>query len=137
MNSDIRWKQRFANFEKALCLLREGLADVEGLSALEKEGVVQRFEFTFELGWKTLNDYLMYSGVSVTPLTPRTVIKQAFAAKLISDGQLWIDMLDCRNLMSHTYDQSVFDKAVHEMSDRFLGGLNELYEFLKPRRAAE
>ena len=58
MNPDIRWKQRFENYEKALTLLREALVDVESLSALEKEGAVQRFEFTFELGWKTLNDYL-------------------------------------------------------------------------------
>ena len=80
------------NFAKALRLLREALADVESLSALEKEGAVQRFEFTFERAWKTLNDYLAYSGVLVAPITPRSVIKQAFSARIISDGQLWIDI---------------------------------------------
>ena len=135
MNPDVRWKQRFENFEKALRLLREALADVESLSALEKEGAVQRFEFTFELGWKTLNDYLAYSGVVVAPVTPRSVIKEAFAAKIISDGQLWIDMLDCRNLMSHTYDEAVFDRAVRQMAERFLNGLDEAREFLKGRSA--
>ena len=133
MNPDIRWKQRFENFAKALRLLREALADVESLSALEKEGAVQRFEFTFELAWKSLNDYLAYSGVVVAPVTPRSVIKQAFAAKIISDGQLWIDMLDCRNLMAHTYDEAVFDQAVHAMAERFLRGLEEVHEFLKQR----
>lgn len=135
MNPDLRWKQRFENFEKALRLLREALADVESLSVLEKEGAVQRFEFTFELGWKTLHDYLAYSGVVVVPVTPRSVIKQAFAAKIISDGQLWIDMLDCRNLMSHTYDEAVFDQAVRQMAERFLNGLDEAHKFLKERSA--
>src|SRR5882762_554043 len=107
-------------------LLREALADVESLSQLEKEGAVQRFEFTFELGWKTLKDYLEDSGLVLDQITPSSVIKQAFAAKIISDGQLWIDMLRCRNLMSHTYDEAVFDQAVREMAARFLSGLNEL-----------
>jgi nucleotidyltransferase substrate binding protein (TIGR01987 family) len=135
MNPDIRWKQRFDNYEKGLMLLREPLVDVENLSQLEKEGAVQRFEFTVELGWKTLKDYLEYSGVVFDQITPSNVVKQAFAAKIISDGQLWIDMLRCRNLMSHTYDEAVFDQAVREMAERFLGGLNELYEFLKARSA--
>lgn len=130
---DIRWKQRFENYEKALLLFREALADVGALSELEKEGAVQRFEFTFELAWKTLKDYLVHQGIVLDQITPSSVFKQAFAAKVIRDGQLWIDMLRCRNLMSHTYDEAVFDQAVHEMAERFLQGLNELYDFLKSR----
>lgn len=133
VNPDIRWKQRFENYEKALRLLREPLADIESLSELEKEGTVQRFEFTFELAWKTLKDYLEYNGVILDQITPRGVIKQAFAAKIIGDGQLWIDMLDCRNRMSHTYDEAVFNEAVQEMAGRFLRGLDELHEFLKEK----
>jgi nucleotidyltransferase substrate binding protein (TIGR01987 family) len=135
MNPDIRWKQRFENYGKALLLLREALADVASLSELEKEGTVQRFEFTFELAWKTLKDYLEFNGVVLDQITPSSVIKQAFAAKIISDGQLWIDMLRCRNLMSHTNDEAVFDQAVRDMAARFLRGLNELYDFLKQRSA--
>ena len=131
MNPDIRWKQRFENFEKALLLLREALVDVESLSQLEKGGAVQRFEFTSELAWKTLKDYLEFNGVVLDQITPSSVIKQAFAAKIIGDGQLWIDMLRCRNLMSHTYDEAVFEQAVREMAARYLRGLNELYSFLK------
>jgi nucleotidyltransferase substrate binding protein (TIGR01987 family) len=133
---DIRWKQRFGNYERALLLLREALADVESLSELEKEGTVQRFEFTFELAWKTLKDYLEYNGVVLDQITPSSVIKQAFAAKIISDGPLWIDMLRCRNLMSHTYDEAVFNQAVGEMADRFLRGLDELHDFLKKGSAS-
>jgi nucleotidyltransferase substrate binding protein (TIGR01987 family) len=130
---DIRWKQRFENYEKALSLLREALAKIETLSELEKEGTVQRFEFTFELAWKTLKDYLIHQGIVLDQITPSSVIKQAFAAKIIRDGQLWIDMLRCRNLMSHTYDEAVFDQAIHEMAKRFLPGLDELHGFLKNR----
>ncbi len=135
MKQDIRWQQRFENYEKALSLLREALADVASLSELEKEGSVQRFEFTFELAWKTLKDYLECQGVVLDQITPSNVIKQAFAAKVISDGQLWIDMLRCRNLMSHTYEEAVFDQAVREIAQRFLRGLDELQEVLKKRVA--
>ena len=76
MNQDIRWRQRFNNFEKALLLLQEGLAKgAEKLSNLEKEGIVQRFEFTFELAWKTMKDYLEFSGILFDQVTPRSVIK--------------------------------------------------------------
>ena len=90
VNPDIRWKQRFENYEKALFLLREAMADIEDLSDLEKEGAVQRFEFTVELAWKTLKDYLEHSGVALAQITPKNVVKQAFSAKIIRDGQLWI-----------------------------------------------
>lgn len=115
--------------------LRDALAEVESLSELEKEGTVQRFEFTFELGWKTLKDYLEYNGVVLDQVMPSNVIKQAFAAKIIVDGQLWIDMLRCRNLMSHTYDEAVFDQAVRDLATRFLPALDELHRFLKEKSA--
>jgi nucleotidyltransferase substrate binding protein (TIGR01987 family) len=103
MNSDIRWKQRFDNFDRAFVLLRE-VCDrgVTSLSQLEKEGAIQRFEVAFELAWKTLKDYLEESGMVVNPVTPRNVIKEAFAAKLLEDAQVWIDMMLHRNLLSHT-----------------------------------
>jgi nucleotidyltransferase substrate binding protein (TIGR01987 family) len=135
-NPDIRWKQRFENYEKALHLLREALANLDKLSNLEKEGAIQRFEFTVELGWKTLKDYLEYNGVVLEQNTPRNVIKQAFAAKIISNGQLWIDILDCRNQMSHTYDEAAFAKAVHEIAQRFLPAFAELHQFFKKINAS-
>ena len=136
MNPDIRWKQRFENYEKALALLREALADVKNLSQLEKEGTIQRFEFTVELAWKTLRDYLVNQGVVLDQITPTTVIKQAFAAKIIRDGQLWIDMLRWRNQMSHTYDETRVDKVLQLMAERFAPALEELSAFLKERSAA-
>lgn len=79
MNEDIRWIQRFSNFDRAFILLREafdqGLAN---LSQLEKEGTIQRFEVAYELAWKTIKDYLEYQGLAVDPPTPRAAIKEAF-----------------------------------------------------------
>ena len=131
MNPDTRWKQRFQNFEKGFLLLREALENGPGsLNKLEQEGVIQRFEYTFELAWKSMKDYLEENGVVIAPVTPRQVVKDAFAAKLIEDGQIWIDMLDHRNLLSHTYDFSVFEKAVEDIAARYLPAIASLYGFL-------
>jgi nucleotidyltransferase substrate binding protein (TIGR01987 family) len=136
MNPDIRWKQRFDNFSRGYGLLREALErKPHTLSMLEKEGVIQRFEYTFELAWKTLKDYLEEGGLVITPVTPRQVIKEAFAAKVISDGDVWIHMLDHRNLLSHTYDSSVFEQAVDDIADHYLVAMTNLYEFFKGKNA--
>jgi nucleotidyltransferase substrate binding protein (TIGR01987 family) len=134
MRSAVRWKQRFENFERAFLLLKEAFEkDIGLMSDLEKEGVVQRFEYTFELAWKTLKDYLAYSGVAFDQVTPRSVIKQAFAARIIEDGQAWIDMLEQRNLMAHTYDKETFDAVVRSISQRYFVALEQVFTWLKQR----
>ena len=136
MNADIRWKQRFQNFDRAFLLLREALErKPEALSMLEKEGVIQRFEYTVELARKTLKDYLEAGGLVISPVTPSQVVKEAFAAKVITEGQLWIDMLDNRNLLSHTYtyDSSVFEQAVQAMADHYLAAMEKLHEFFSQK----
>ena len=134
MTSTIRWQQRFQNLDRAIQLLRQPLTGgVERLSILEKEGLVQRFEFTLELAWKTLKDYLEYSGVVIEPATPRNVVKEAFAAKILPDGQVWIDMLDHRNLLSHTYDEQAFCAAVEALADRYLPAMLALHGWFLER----
>ncbi|HEV7925429.1 MAG TPA: nucleotidyltransferase substrate binding protein [Verrucomicrobiae bacterium] len=136
MNPDIRWKQRFQNFGRGFVLLREALErKPESLSMLEKEGVIQRFEYTFELAWKTIKDYLEEGGLVISPVTPRQVIKEAFAAKVISDGDVWIRMLDNRNLLSHTYDSSVFEQAVEAIAAQYLSAMAKLHEFFLKKSA--
>jgi len=138
MTQDIRWRQRFQNFDRAIVLLREPVErGVDTLSALEKEGTIQRFEFATELAWKTLNDYLQFQGQTLATVTPRNVIKAAFAARILSDGQVWIDMLDHRNLLSHTYDESTFDQAVIAVRDRYMAALEELHGWFLERRISE
>ncbi len=134
MDPDIRWKQRFDNFDRALGLLREAVSDVTRLSPLEKEGTVQRFEFTVELAWKTLKDYLESTGIVLAQITPKSVVKAAFAARMIADGQLWVDMLDCRNALAHTYDAAMLDEAVQAIATRFVPGLQALHRELGARR---
>jgi nucleotidyltransferase substrate binding protein (TIGR01987 family) len=135
MNPDIRWKQRFSNFERAVGLLDEALGNVAGLSMLEKEGVIQRFEYTIELAWKTLKDFLEESGLVISPVTPRQVLKDAFVANILPDGQVWIDMVNTRNLLSHTYDSSIFEEAVATIADRYLPALKILRAYLAGRLA--
>jgi nucleotidyltransferase substrate binding protein (TIGR01987 family) len=135
MSQDIRWKQRFQNFDRAVMLLREPFErDVTALSNLEKAGTVRRFAFTEELAWKTLKDYLENEGQVIDPATPHNVIKEAFAARILSDGQVWTDMLDHRNLLSHTYSEATFDAAVHAIRDRYLAAIEELRLWLLKRR---
>lgn len=128
---DIRWKQRFENFDRSYVLLRSALENgPEALNALEKEGVIQRFEYCFELAWKTVKDYLEASGLVFATVTPRQVLKDAFAAKILKEGPVWMDMLDRRNLLSHTYDSTQFNIALDAIHRRYLNALAELHEFL-------
>lgn len=131
-NLDIRWKQRFDNYKKALFLLSDALKDgADKLSLLEKEGALQRFEFTFELAWKVMKDYLEEDGVVINPITPKNVIKQAFIAKIIENGQVWIDMLLSRNMMSHTYDFVKFELIAKDVEIKYLSELKKLANFFE------
>ena len=133
MSEEIRWQYRFANFSRAYSLLRDALEDgVEPLSQLEREGVIQRFEFTFELSWNLLKDKLEYDGIVLSSATPRGVMRQAFSAKLIDDCDAWLAMLTDRNLMSHTYDFERFDIVIRNIHSRYLAVLDDLYQRLLP-----
>lgn len=134
MNADVRWQQRLSSFRKALALLREPLLELErNFSDLEKEGIVQRFEITFELAWKTMNDFLAFNGVAARPVSPRAAIKAAFSARIIEDGQLWIEMLDRRNLLTHTYDEKLLDETVQLLRGRYLGAFERLRSMLEQK----
>lgn len=128
-NKDIRWKQRFQNFEKAFNQLNTAVAQLETLSDLEKEGMIQRFEYTFELAWKTLKDYLDQKNVEAK--FPREVIKQAFKYEIIDDGSLWIEMLEQRNLMAHTYEEQIFQNTVNKISEEYFAAISQVYHYLK------
>jgi len=129
MSSDVRWKQRYQNFEKALKLLGGAVARYD-LSDLEKAGLIQIYEFTFELAWKTLKDYLEEKEVPVK--FPKDTIKEAFKYEIIDDGDLWMDMLEKRNLMSHTYNETNAELAYRLIVDSFYGALEQVYLKLRP-----
>jgi nucleotidyltransferase substrate binding protein (TIGR01987 family) len=127
-NQDTRWKQRFSNFSRALSLLREAMEeDVFSLKQLEKEGIIQRFEYTFELAWKVLKDKMEFDGIVLDQISPKTVVRQAFAAKYINDPDTWLKMIGDRNLMSHTYDFVKFEAVIQSIADSYLPMLDEWY----------
>jgi nucleotidyltransferase substrate binding protein (TIGR01987 family) len=125
---DIRWKQRFQNFEKAILQLQDAVVK-NNLSKLEKAGVIQVYEFTFELAWKTLKDFLEEKLVDVK--YPRDTIKESFSFQLIKNGDVWMDMLDKRNLMSHTYDDKTAELAYRLIVDVYYQALYDVYTYLK------
>jgi nucleotidyltransferase substrate binding protein (TIGR01987 family) len=100
---DIRWKQRFSNFNKSLLLLENALK-IEQPDVLQKAGIVQFFEMCCELSWKVMKDYLEDQGFTEIG-TPRNAIKKSFEIGLIEDGHAWMDLLVDRNLSVHTYDE--------------------------------
>ncbi len=127
-----RWKYRFKNYGRAFTLLREAIDSLQEaqLNQLEKEGIIQRFEYTMELAWKVMKDYLESEGIVFAQTTPRAVIRKAFETGLIGDGQVWMDALDVRNRMSHTYDFKKFEQAIGQIQQGYLGAMEELYLFL-------
>jgi nucleotidyltransferase substrate binding protein (TIGR01987 family) len=130
--ADIRWQQRLSNFERALALLREAMVNgPSALNQLEKEGVIQRFEYCFELAWKTTKDYMEANGFVFAVLMPRQVLKDAFAAKVIADGNVWIAMLDHRNLLSYTDYPAVFEEAVEAIHLKYLPAMERLLNLLQ------
>ena len=107
-NKDVRWIQRFANFQKAFRQLTKFIDKAE-LSELEEQGLIKAFEYTFELAWTTLKDFLEYRGQSGI-YGSRDAIRKAFQLNLIDDGENWMDMLMSRNRTSHTYNKETADE---------------------------
>jgi nucleotidyltransferase substrate binding protein (TIGR01987 family) len=127
MEKDIWWKQRFENFQKAIKLLEEiPSLDINKISLLEKEGIIQRFEFTLELAWKTLKDKMEFDGLILDKISPKMVLKEAFKAKYIDKIELWLEMIDDRNLLSHTYDTKVFEEVIPSIQQKYTSLLSEL-----------
>lgn len=125
---EIRWKQRFENFKIAFKRLSEAVNNINNLDDLSKEGLIQRFEYTFELAWKTLKDYLEYKGEIAK--FPRDVLKKAFQTELIDNGEIWFEMLDKRNLIAHIYDEDIFNTVINLIRSSYYKEIYKLYNFL-------
>lgn len=128
---DIRWKQRFQNFEKAYVSLKK-YVDQPIQTELERAGLIQLFEMTFELSWKVLKDYMEAEGYTLK--SPRETIKQAFQMELIEEGHIWMDALSDRNLATHTYDEVMADKLVKEIKKKYFPTIRKMYEKLSEER---
>jgi|SRR5690606_21159880 len=86
--------------------------DLVELSQLEKEGIIQRFEYILELGLKTLEDKMESDGLILDRISPKVVIKEAFQAKYIDQIEVWLEMINDRNLLSHSYDLETFESVI-------------------------
>lgn len=117
-SQDIRWKQRFENFKKALQQFEEAVGQ-NNLERLSQEGLIQRFEYTFELAWKCLQDILQERGLTEVR-GPKPVIQQAFEDGLLEDGLTWMEMLRARNETSHIYDEGKFLEIYSKAKNQFL-----------------
>ena len=129
-NTLIRFRQRFANYQKSLGHLKMTV-EKESLNEIEKAGLIQFFEVGFELAWKVMKDYLVAEGYEVK--SPRESIKQAFQYGLIDDGALWLEALEKRNLSAHTYDESILD----ELKKRIVQAYYPMMEKLKDTLATK
>jgi len=131
MNEDIRWKQRFQNFKKALTALRAAveLASQRELTDLEKQGMIQCFEFTFELAWNTVKDYLEEQGITGI-IGSKNAVRYAFNEGIIEDGEIWMDMINDRNLASHVYDEETANNLFKAIKSNYYIQFNKLNEKL-------
>ena len=127
---ETRWIQRFENYKTALDNLDETVECInrDGISKIYTMALVQAFEIAFELAWKTIKDYLEYSGIKTD--TPSEAIKSAFSNNLIEDGKIWILMMEARNKTSHTYNQSFAKELANEILNEYTKQLHNLSEKL-------
>ena len=117
MKKDIRWQQRFSNYKKALQQLGDAVALSENreLSDLEKQGMIQAFEFTHELAWTTLKDFLEYKGQKDI-YGSKDASRKAFSLGIVEDGEGWMDMIQSRNKTSHTYNRETAEEIVNAVT---------------------
>jgi nucleotidyltransferase substrate binding protein (TIGR01987 family) len=124
---DVRWIQRFNNFVKAFTQLKEAveLAEQRQLSKLEEQGLIQAFEYTHELAWNTLKDFLENRGVT-NIYGSRDATRESFKTGLIENGEAWMAMIDSRNQTTHTYNQETVAKIVSAVIHVYFAEFEEL-----------
>lgn len=130
-DKDIRWIQRLSNYSKALDQFKKAvdLASERELSELEQQGLIQGFEYTHELAWKTLKDFLTDRGY-VDIYGSKDATRKAFNLDLISKGEIWMDMIKSRNQTSHTYNEEVKNKIILSIKDQYYAEFMALHHKL-------
>ena len=124
-----RFEERKQDLINATNRLKEALQQEE--NEITIDGTLHRYEFTFELAWKTLKDYLEYLGISVNTGSPREVIKESFEHNIIENGETWIKMMLARNSLSHLYDEDSSRQIYKEIKEEYIFEIEKLVEYLK------
>ncbi|MEO7175336.1 MAG: HI0074 family nucleotidyltransferase substrate-binding subunit [Saprospiraceae bacterium] len=128
MDSIIRSKLRIENLSRAYHLFAElRYSDISSLSQLEKEGIIHRLRFTFELAWKALIDKMETDGLVLNMISPKAVLREAYKAKYIDHIDSWLKMIGDRNLMNHTYDFATFELIIPTIIAEYIDILEALY----------
>ncbi|MTV47389.1 nucleotidyltransferase [Heliobacillus mobilis] len=118
-------KSKFENYQRALSRLTEGIAKYDESNDLARDGIIQRFEFTFELAWKTLKS--LFEDEGLTGLnSPKTVLREAFSAGIVEDDELWLSMLRDRNTTAHIYDEHLSIEICNNIRDKYVSAFTEL-----------
>ncbi|MFN4000375.1 nucleotidyltransferase substrate binding protein [Algoriphagus sp.] len=123
-NKDVRWKQRFQNFKKAFNQLEKAV-NTPDLNELERQGLIKAFEFTYELAWTTLKDYLIEKGYTDL-IGSKDTLRQSFQVGLISNGDTWMDMVKSRNLTAHTYNQDTAESIEEDVINQYYSLFKQL-----------
>jgi nucleotidyltransferase substrate binding protein (TIGR01987 family) len=126
MQNDIRWKQRFYNYQKALVQLTKFIKKGE-LSELEEQGIIKAFEYTYELAWNVIKDYYEEQG-EVSIQDSRDALRLAFQRGLITDGDNWMNMIKSRIASVHTYNLEVAQQINQDIHDIYFQLFIELKE---------
>ena len=135
---DIRWIQRFNHFTHAFSQSRKAvdLAQQRPLSELEEQGLIQAFEYTHELAWKTLKDFLESRGVS-NLYGSKDTTREAFKQGLLGNGETWMDMIKSRNLTSHTYNEETAQAIVQAICKSYFPEFNQLFAAMERLKVEE
>jgi nucleotidyltransferase substrate binding protein (TIGR01987 family) len=134
MNSDVRWKQRFQNFEKSFLIL-SSILEKKDLTLIDQLALIKIFELSFELAWNTLKDYLLSEDVIVK--FPREVIKESIHFELLEPTEVWLEMLENRNLMAHAYDNNKSIQAIQLIKGDYAKALNNFYHTFSEKLKSE
>ncbi len=130
-NQDIRWQQRFTNYQKALAQMKDFMSEPQ-LNHREEQGLVKAFEYTYELAWNTLKDFLEYQGVAEI-VGSRDAFRKAFAEGVLDDGRVWMRMIESRNKTTHTYNEETAKEIVESVRSEFYPAFCELEQMLAKR----
>ncbi len=126
-----RFEERKQDLINATNRLKEALQEEQNNITID--GTLHRYEFTFELAWKTLKDYLEYLGISSETGSPRDIIKESFAHNIIKNGDVWIKMMLARNSLSHLYDEESSRQIYENIKNEYIEEIEKLVEFIKDK----
>jgi nucleotidyltransferase substrate binding protein (TIGR01987 family) len=127
---DIRWKQRFENYKNAFKVFKEAVLEIKNPSNLEKEGTIQRFEFSHELAWKVMKDFLSDQGIQGI-IGSKDATRLAFQNEIIEDGEIWMEMIESRNQTVHTYHANILEVQYLKITTLYFPLFEKFYSKMK------